>query len=201
MSGTLLAAAGLASGWMLLWAAAAGIPIAIHFLTRRRQRTVSWAAMNLLLEVVQREAKRLRLEQLIILALRVAILLTLAIALARPYLDQMSPGDNLPSRRPPRLWVIGIDTSYSMGYRHGDESRFELAKRLARKAISSGQPGDAYSLLQLGDPCQAIIRRPTFDQTSALQELRRLPLLDTGCELTSCLNLLKDLGPSGTTER
>src|SRR5690606_8957878 len=76
-----IAVAGFASGGMLLWGAAAAIPIMLHFLCRRRRVVVTWGAMALLMRVVEREARRVRLEQLLLLLLRTLILLTLAAAL------------------------------------------------------------------------------------------------------------------------
>ena len=54
----LIGLAGLASAWMLLWGAAAAIPIVLHLLNRRRQQTVSWAAMRLLMQVIEKQSKR-----------------------------------------------------------------------------------------------------------------------------------------------
>ena len=68
-----LAAVGLLNAMMLAWATAAIIPILLHFLNRRRQRPIQWAAMQILLQVIQKEAKRMRIEQLLLLALRTTL--------------------------------------------------------------------------------------------------------------------------------
>ena len=80
-----IAVAGFASGWMLLWGLAAAIPILLHYLYRRRQTLVRWGAMKLLLQVIEREAKRVHLEQLLLLIVRTLVLIVLAIALSRPF--------------------------------------------------------------------------------------------------------------------
>ena len=66
------------SSGMLLWGVAALLPIAIHLWSRRKYSRVSWAAMEYLLAAFQKQARRIRLEQWVLLTLRVMILLLLA---------------------------------------------------------------------------------------------------------------------------
>lgn len=192
-SPSVIGAAGFASAWMLLWAAAAAIPIVIHLLTRRRQVTVTWAAMQLLLQVVEKESKRVRLEQILILALRILILLTLALALARPFFADGQTANELLSQSKPKLTILGIDTSYSMGYRTDGPTRFEEAINRAIAIVEAGSQGDAYAIVELSELGRAIIRQPTFDQRSAVAELRKLRLPDTGCDLIGSLQAVLDI--------
>lgn len=64
--------------------AAAG-PVIIHLLNRRRFRTINWAAMEFLLEAVQRNRRVLQVRDLILLVLRVLCVLLFGLALARPF--------------------------------------------------------------------------------------------------------------------
>ncbi len=123
----LIGVAGFASVWMLAWGAAASIPIVLHLLNRRRQQTVSWAAMRLLLQAIEKQSKRVRIEQLILLAIRTAILIVLAIALARPFFAPDSNLASIDAQRAPRLWIFVLDNSYSMGYR--DEQELDSLRR------------------------------------------------------------------------
>src|SRR6266478_4145677 len=69
----------------LLWGTlAAGIPVAIHLFFRSRYRTVPWAAMKFLLTSVEQTSRRLRFQEYVLLLIRIAVLVFLAIALARP---------------------------------------------------------------------------------------------------------------------
>ena len=67
-------------------AAAAGgavsIPIIIHLLNRKRFRVVTWAAMRFLLAAQRKNTRRMRLEQLILLAVRCLMVLLLVLAMA-----------------------------------------------------------------------------------------------------------------------
>ena len=58
------------------------IPVIIHLLNRRRFRIVNWGAMRFLLAAQRRNARRMRLEQFILLAMRVALVLLLVLAMA-----------------------------------------------------------------------------------------------------------------------
>ena len=51
-------------------AGAASLPIIIHLLNRKRFRVVTWAAMRFLLAAQRKNTRRMRLEQLILLAVR-----------------------------------------------------------------------------------------------------------------------------------
>src|SRR5262249_9321766 len=71
-----------------LWGLTLGsIPIIIHLLQRRRFRVRHWAAMEFLRLSVRNTSRRLRIEQLLLLAIRVLILVLAAAALARPVVN------------------------------------------------------------------------------------------------------------------
>jgi hypothetical protein len=185
--------AGLASGWMLLWSAAAAIPIVLHLLNRRKQQTVSWAAMRLLLQAIEKQSRRVRFEQLVLLALRTLILLTLAFALARPFFTPDAAGGTLATQRVPRLWILAIDNSYSMGYRQDKGTRFTNAQARATQIVREAVRGDAFALLTLSQPSRPIIFRPSFDRESTLNAIQKLEQLDGGAELDTAFNHIKEI--------
>ena len=63
---------------------AGAIPIIIHIINRNRFRRVSWGAMHLLEQILRMRRRRLKLEQLILLLVRIAIPVLLALCMARP---------------------------------------------------------------------------------------------------------------------
>lgn len=91
------------------------IPLAIHLLFRNRFRTIDWGAMFLLRDVVQANRRRMRWHHWILLLLRCAIPLLLALAMARPLISagQFLSGRSLPGSQPLSL-VLMIDDSRSM---------------------------------------------------------------------------------------
>lgn len=190
---SLIAVAGLSSVWMLGWVAAAAIPLVLHLLNRRHQKPIPWAAMQLLRQVIEQESRRMQIEQFLLLALRMLILIVLSIALARPFLTSVADS-GATATRAPQLWIVAIDTSYSMSYREEGQSRFETARQLAIDLLNEeSRPGDAFALVALGRPARAVIGTPTFDVEGMIAELRRLTPDDSGSELTSGLSLLADL--------
>ena len=190
---SLIGVAGFASAWMLLWGSAAAIPIVLHLLNRRRQQTVSWAAMRLLLQVIEKQSKRVRMEQLILLLLRTLILLTLGLALARPFFAPESAGSTVAAQRPPRLWILVLDNSYSMGYRDEQGTRFMAAQSRAIEMVRASVRGDAFSLITLSSPSESVINRPTFDADVMTTAIQRLQLLDGGADLASTLSQIGEI--------
>jgi len=112
----------------LLWLglAAAAVPIVIHLLNRRRVRRVPWAAMEWLLAAVKRHQRRLRIENWLVLLLRVAALALLGLGLARWVVSDAQLAAVL---RPKRSVILLVDTSYSLGAKEG-----------ARKVVDRARP-------------------------------------------------------------
>lgn len=146
------------------------IPVVIHLINRRRFKIVPWAAMKFLLAAQKQTRKRMRIEQLLLLLVRMAILACVVIAMSAvmPWAEEHVWGN------PAARWVfdtLGIggigqggkrthrihhlfvlDASLSTNQKaDGEESSFELARQLALKKIASNPSGDAYSVLILKD--------------------------------------------------
>jgi hypothetical protein len=188
-----LIASGFIATWMLWWSLAGLIPIALHFWFQRQRREMNWAAMQFLMAAIQKQSRRIRLQQLILLLLRIAILVTLALAAAQPFLSSREP-NWIGTTRPPILWVGVIDTSFSMQYVDSTrQTRWEQAVTKAREMVEQLQPGDGVTLLTLGNPPRVIFSEATFDRTTALLELAKLTPTAEGADLSTTLAVLDDL--------
>src|SRR4051812_49729387 len=66
----------------------ASVPIIIHLLNRRRFQTVEWAPMKYLKLTIKTNRRRLRIEQLLLLALRTLLIVVLILVVSRPVLTQ-----------------------------------------------------------------------------------------------------------------
>ena len=75
-----LAALEFTSLSMLTWLAAAAVPWLVHSWFRRPQRTMRWAAVELLLTAVRQRSMRIHMQQWLLLAVRTAILVLVALA-------------------------------------------------------------------------------------------------------------------------
>jgi len=109
----------------LTGAGAVAVPILIHLLNRRRFRMMDWAAMKFLWESVHKNRRRLRIEEIILLAIRCLVLLALAVALAR--LTGCRAMQALPGGAESRTVVFLLDDSFSMGQRVGGGTVFSAA--------------------------------------------------------------------------
>ncbi len=121
-------------------------PIVIHLLNRRRFRVVNWAAMDFLLEALQRNRRMLHLRDLLLLALRTACVLLFGLALARPYLSQTAATT---SSNQPLHAVLVLDNSLSMGYSKLDRNLLDEAKGKAKEFLDELPAGSRISVLPL----------------------------------------------------
>jgi Aerotolerance regulator N-terminal/von Willebrand factor type A domain len=176
---------GFANPWLLGGLALGAIPIIIHLLSRRAYRETDWAAMRFLLEAARKNSRRMRLEQLILLAVRTSILLLAAMAFAEPLVEAVSP-----QARPRTLLhrIVVIDASFSMGARTETGTRFDRAKSVARQIITDSRPGDVVSILRIaGHTSPSVVREPAFEQDVVLPEIDRLQLTDEPGDLAPAL--------------
>src|SRR5437773_1269925 len=109
----LLLAFGFGNLAMLGWLAAAAAPLLIHLWSRHRFRESPWAAMQFLLAAMRKNARRLQLQQWLLLAVRTLIILLVVLAVAEPYGEQLLAGGSAA----PVHKILVIDGSYSMAYR------------------------------------------------------------------------------------
>jgi hypothetical protein len=178
---------------MLAGLAAVSVPIIIHLLNRRKFHKVVWAAMRFLQNAVEQNQRRMRIEDMILLALRCLLLALLALALARPAIlsnatDVFGQGKV--------TGVILLDNSQSMGMSDGTSTRFEKAKQAAEGALDSMPAGSATAVLFASDVVQGAIAEPTFDLNLARKALREAPLTDRATDvfpaLHKAIDTLKD---------
>ncbi|MCH8913121.1 MAG: BatA domain-containing protein, partial [Planctomycetes bacterium] len=101
------------------------IPIVIYILNRRRYRTVAWAAMRFLLAANRKTMRRTRLEQLLLMALRITLLVLLGLAMGRPFL-QSGAAPAVFAERTHHIFVL--DDSFSMSARDDPNESGEPAR-------------------------------------------------------------------------
>src|ERR1700722_11467709 len=152
-------ALGFANAPLLYALAAAGVPVVIHLLNRRKYREVPWAAMRFLLSAIRKNRRRLRVEQWLLLAIRTLVVLLVVSAMARPFLESF--GAVIAGIRTHK--VIVLDGSLSMGYRSGESSRFDQAKAVATQLVKEARGGDRISVIMMGAPPRVVIGDPSSD--------------------------------------
>jgi hypothetical protein len=188
---------------LLVASLAAGVPILIHLLQRRQYRIVEWAAMRFLLAAQQRTARRLRLEQLLLLLVRIlaVVLLVLALASVMPWAEPLwqtlFPGGLGPAA-PPGVrthHVVVVDGSLSMSARAGESSAFERAVQQAEAVVRGAAAGDGFSVVVASSPPQILVSTPADDPERVAGLLRGLRAphgaLDLSATLTQVADVLK----------
>lgn len=163
---------GFLNAVMLLGLAGAALPVLVHLLSRRKYDIVHWGAMQFL-ELGRRTRRRIRLEELLLLLLRIGLVCLLAAALARPW----AKGSIFSTftRSTPRDIAVVIDGSYSMGWEGGDETPHAAAVQWTHELIERLQSGDTVTLLDARDRVRVLGDRPTSDFSLIRQQLDTLP--------------------------
>lgn len=132
------------------------VPIVIHLINRLRYKTVRFAAMEFLLASQKRNRRRVFLEQLLLLASRVLLVLLIGALIARLVIDpsQLSLFQGAQAHH-----VVILDDSGSMRDRLGETTAFDQAKSVIRKLLAEGaqRPGSQrFTLMLLSRPTEAI---------------------------------------------
>jgi len=180
-----------------------GIPILIHILNRRRFKTEPWAAMEFLLRAMRKNRRRIRFEQWLLLAVRCAVLLLAATALARPYGCGDTTIASIAGARS-GLHVFVIDNSYSMGYqadRPGARTHLEHAQALAKQQIERlNAGGESVAIITAARPATAVVAAPTYDLDAARATIDRIDLTAGGTDLAGALQKALEIGRDASTQ-
>jgi len=167
---------------VLAGAAAVAAPIAIHLLNKTRVKVVRWAATRFLLESLEKNQRRLRVEDLILLGLRCSFIVLLALAFAR---FVSNPGGSQESANSaPVVAVMLFDQSASMGQSDGFQTRFDQAKDAAGKLIDGMGSGSQVALFLIGHRVNQVVPRPTSN----------LPLVRRSLEMAEPTHETSDMG-------
>jgi Aerotolerance regulator N-terminal len=110
-----------------------GVPVVLHFWMRQKPRRLPFPAFRFLRQRSVVNRRRMRLQHLLLLALRMLVLAALCFAIAQPKLflpRAMAKWFGLSSPRPVAA-VFVFDVSYRMEYRVGGLSRLDDARQRA----------------------------------------------------------------------
>lgn len=148
---------------LLLGLAAAAIPILVHLFNFRRPRRVVFSSLAFLRELEKSTMQRVRVQQWLLLALRILALAFLALAFARPVVEGLGGGA---LGRSNASVLLLLDNSRSMQFRDAQGAYFDQAKALATGLVEGLEEGDELYLLPMAaDPVQ---RPAAFRSRAAL---------------------------------
>ena len=134
---------------------AAAVPILLHFMRRERLPRVPFSDLRLLRGARVDHARRLRLRELLLPALRAAALVLLALAFARPFVADR-PAPDGPAT------VVLVDTSFSLSA----PGQADEARALARAAIDEAPAGHLVAVVAFDDAAR-VAAGLTLDRAAA----------------------------------
>ncbi len=147
----------------ILGALAIAAPIVFHLIRRTPRGDVPFSSLMFLAPTPPRLTRRSRLDNLLLLLLRAAALILLAIAFARPFLREAARLDSADVER--RRVAVLIDTSASL--RRGD--LWDRARAMAIEAINAIRPGDQLAVFAFDATTRPVM---TFDESATLEPSR-----------------------------
>ena len=118
-----------------------GLPFWIHLLRQYRSTPHPFSSLMFFERRTQSSIKHRRLRYLLLLSLRVALLLLIALAFANPFVNRSGGAAG-----GPKMLVIAVDNSFSMRY----DDHLARAKQQALNAVSQLNPGERGQVLAVG---------------------------------------------------
>src|SRR5205809_731592 len=148
--------------------AAAAIPALLHLLERRVPPEAEFPPLRYLSEAERQNARRLKLRHLLLLLLRTALIVLLALAAARPLFPARASGGSL--HEPTALAVI-LDNSPSSGLVVDGRPVLERLKAMARGSLARATASDHLWLVLADGVARAGTREAlrSEEHTSELQ--------------------------------
>jgi len=175
---------GFLAPWFLAGLAAIGLPVWLHLLKQHKTTPLPFSSLMFFERRTQSSIKHRRLRYLVLFALRTALVILLALAFARPFINSAT----VASAGGGKLLVLAVDNSFSM--RQGD--RLERAKTGAVQALSGLRPEDRALALTFGSKVH-LLSDPTSDIAAVRAGLRAIRASDdlgSYAELTRALRSL-----------
>ncbi|KAA5546216.1 VWA domain-containing protein [Roseiconus nitratireducens] len=144
------------------------IPLIIHLFFRSRFKRVDWGAMHLLESVLRVNRRRMQITNWLLLLLRCAIPILLALCLARPVLT----GFRALAGDAPKTLVIAVDDSRSMSVTPpGQPSRMQQAKAQLETILGDLSRRDEVILIRGSRPGAVATKMGVADASTALRKV------------------------------
>ena len=195
---TLFAFFGLWETTLLAGAGAVSVPVIIHLLNRRRFKVVTWAAMRFLMAAQKQNTRRMRLEQLILLLVRCALvaLIVFAMASVTGWAENVwaviwPEGSGAVANRGGRTHhLIVLDGSLSMQLSSDGKTLFDRARQMALDKVKSAPSGDGFSVLLMKDSPTWIVGEASHDSRKVIREIEQLRGSHGNASVPSTVNLV-----------
>ena len=183
---------------MLAGLAGLALPVLAHLLSKRKFDVVHWGAMQFL-ELGRRTRRRIRLEELLLLLLRMGLIALGVFAVARPW----AAGSLVAglSGGPSRDVVYIIDGSYSMGWEGRTVTPHAGAIQWVHEALEHLQPGDSVGVLDARDQTRSIVDPLSSDLDHVREMLEEVPEPTGSSRLSTAIGQALPMLNAGTNLR
>jgi hypothetical protein len=176
---------GFLSPWFLGGLAAIGLPLWIHLLRQYRSTPHPFSSLMFFERRVQSSVKHKRLRYFLLLSLRIALLILMALAFANPFVTRagVAAGGR-------KIVILAIDDSFSMRY----AGHFATAKQAALDAVSTIKPGDKGQVLALDSQVHFLTQQidDTAQLRAAVQSVQPTDARSSYAELARALRAVSE---------
>lgn len=134
--------------FVLFGLAAASIPIILHLINLRKQKTIEFSSLKFLKELQKSSIKKLKIKQWLLLLLRTLLIIFAVLAFSRPTIESNLPGFTEYSNT---SLILLIDNSYSMDVSDEDGNRLRQSKTVATSLINTMKEGDQAIIIPMSN--------------------------------------------------
>ncbi len=181
--------------WMLAGLAGLLLPVIAHLLSRKKYDQVDWGAMQFL-ELDPRARRHIRLEELLLLLVRMGLVALLVVAFARPWIGGAWLGGMASTE--PRDVVLVIDGSYSMDWDSQPASPRVQSLQLARQFLNELRSSDTIQIIDAREQPRLLLPEPVRDIYRARETLNELPAPSGTADLAAAVKRAVQILSVGT---
>lgn len=149
------------------------IPLILHFIQSSRTEKMPFSTLRFLKVARKRSARRIKMENFLLMLLRFLLLALLVLAFMMPIVRTKKFG-NLVSRTSRDVAVV-IDSSYSMNYQMSQQVVWDEALELAIAIIEGLEDNDRFCVYLAGSQVTPIFEQMSFNREEAATRLKALP--------------------------
>ena len=177
---------GFIAPWFLAGFLAVGLPIYFHLLKRHKTTPLPFASLMFFERRTQSSIKHRRLQYLLLFALRLAFIILLVLAFARPFISSSA----VASAHGARTLALCVDDSFSM--KQG--GRLEQARRDALKVIAGMSAADRAQVLAFGGRTRVLTDMINDKEAlkAAVIEIHQTDMASSYAEVARALRSISD---------
>lgn len=183
---------GFLSPLLLALCLAVAVPLILHLFQRHQGPRMVFPALRYLRRAEKESARRIRLRQILLLALRIVALVLLALAAARPFVRAGGVGHE------PTAAVIVLDNSLSTGLVVNDRRVLDDLKLRGLELLAQAAPDDRFWVIRAGSPWEPAV---PGDAAAAAERIRTTEVSAGAGDLGAAIGRARALLGAGAERR